>query len=108
MRPNVMGPGFAPSRETKAAATGFQEFVAAMHGKKLVVLELGIGSRNQAIKAPLMELVRSEENATYVTLNREQDLYVPGVIADKSIALPGDIDDTLPRLLALLGFDEAA
>lgn len=108
MRPNVMGPGFAPSRETKAAATGFQEFVAAMHGRRLVVLELGIGSRNQAIKAPLMELVRSEENATYVTLNREQDLFVPDVIANKSIALPGDIDDTLPRLLALLGFDEAA
>ena len=35
----------------------------------MVVLELGIGWRNQLIKAPLMRLVSNEPYATYVTTN---------------------------------------
>ena len=34
-----------------------------------MVLELGIGWHNQLIKAPMMRLVASEPNATYVTIN---------------------------------------
>ena len=40
-----------------AAQARFQNFLKTYHGKKLVVLELGIGWRNQLIKAP-----RSEEH----------------------------------------------
>ena len=46
-----------------AAQEQFQNFLDTYHGKKLVVLELGIGWRNQLIKAPLMRLVAREPKA---------------------------------------------
>ena len=38
----------------------YQRFLNQYHEKKLVILELGIGQRNQLIKAPLMRLVDQE------------------------------------------------
>lgn len=66
--------------------------------KKLVILELGIGSRNRLIKLPLMQLTMKEPNATYITLNLVHEIYIPEEIAGKSIALPGDIAATLKSL----------
>lgn len=73
-------------------------FLSRYTGKRLVILELGIGSRNRIIKQPLMQLVKHEPNATYITLNLPQELYIPEEIAGKSIALSGDIAITLNRL----------
>ena len=73
-------------------------FLSQYTGKRLVVLELGIGSRNRIIKQPLMQLVEHEPNATYITLNLPHELYIPEEIADKSIALPGDIAITLMEM----------
>lgn len=73
-------------------------FLSRYTGKRLVVLELGIGSRNRIIKQPLMQLVEHEPNATYITLNLPQELYIPEEIAGKSIALPGDIAITLVEI----------
>lgn len=55
------------SKETKA-------FLDRYHGKRLVILELGIGSRNRLIKLPLMQLAAREPQATYITLNLAQEL----------------------------------
>ena len=63
-----MGAGQRMIPDTAAQAR-FQNFLKTYHGKKLVVLELGIGWRNQLIKAPMMRLVAGEPNATYVTIN---------------------------------------
>lgn len=46
-----------------------------------------------------MTLVGHEPNASYITLNLPHELYVPEVISDKSIALPGDMAGTLNRLI---------
>lgn len=73
-------------------------FLLRYHGKRLVILELGIGSRNRLIKLPLMQLVAREPQATYITLNLAQELYIPDEIAGKSIGLEGDIADTLRNL----------
>ena len=73
-------------------------FLSRYTGKRLVVLELGIGSRNRIIKQPLMQLVEHEPNATYITLNLPHELYIPEEIAGKSIALPGDIAITLVEI----------
>lgn len=64
----------------------FQAFLNQYHGKKLVVLELGIGPRNQLIKAPLMHLVDMEPNAAYVTINLGE-LYITDNIRAKSIVI---------------------
>ena len=76
----------------------FNRFLSEFNGKKIVVLELGIGSRNRLIKLPLMQLVYRQPKATYITLNLPHEIYIPEEIKDKSIALPGDISETLSNL----------
>lgn len=74
------------------------DFLSQWTGKKIVILELGIWSRNRLIKLPLMQFTLKEPQATYITLNLPHEIYVPKEIADKSIALPGDIAVTLKQL----------
>lgn len=74
------------------------DFLEKYHGKRIAILELGIGSRNRLIKLPLMQLTAREPAATYITLNLPHEIYVPEEIAMKSIALPGDIANTLSKL----------
>src|SRR5699024_11318147 len=80
-----------------AAQEQFQNFLDTYHGKKLVVLELGIGWRNQLIKAPLMRLVAREPNAAYVTINLGE-VYIADNIKEKSFGLDGRLDELLPAL----------
>ena len=69
----------------------------AKHGRNLVVLELGIGPRNQLIKAPLMRLVAQEPNASYVTINLGE-LYIPQEIQNQSFGFDGYLDEILAQL----------
>ena len=93
--------GHSPQRHRTAAdreiQRRFQNFVQKYHGKKLVVLELGIGWRNQLIKAPLMNLVKKEPYASYITINKGE-IYIPDEIAAKSYGLDGDMTEILERL----------
>ena len=73
-------------------------FLNHYHSKRLVILELGIGSRNRLIKLPLMQLAAREPQAVYITLNLTQELYIPEEIAKKSIGLAGDLAETLRML----------
>lgn len=75
----------------------FQTFLNQYHGKKLVVLELGIGPHNQLIKAPLMRLVDREPNAAYITINLGE-LYIADQIKEKSFGLDGYLGEILGRL----------
>ena len=77
-------------------------FLDRYHGKRLVILELGIGKQNRMIKLPLMQLAADEPHATYITLNLALELYIPDAIAHKSIGLEGDIAVTLGELKRLL------
>ena len=80
-----------------AARERFQNFLAAYHGKNLVVLELGIGWRNQLIKAPLMRLVANEPNAAYVTINLGE-VYIADDIKEKAFGLDGSLEEQLSLL----------
>ena len=73
-------------------------FIDHYHSKRLVILELGIGSRNRLIKLPLMQLAAREPQAVYITLNLAQELYIPNELTHKSIGLAGDIAVTLQKL----------
>ena len=73
-------------------------FLNRYHGKRLAILELGIGSRNRLIKLPLMQLAAREPQAVYITLNLAQELYIPNELTHKSIGLAGDIAVTLQKL----------
>ena len=64
----------------QASFQAYQDFIDNAHGKKIVLLELGVGARNQLIKAPFMNLTNSEENATYITFNKGSELYIPDAL----------------------------
>lgn len=86
------------SWQTKYQA--YQDFINKAHSKKLVLLELGVGARNQMIKAPLMRLTNIEENATYITFNKGE-VYIPDVIVAKSIGIDGNIAEVLEQLVKM-------
>ncbi|OUN08811.1 NAD-dependent protein deacetylase, SIR2 family [Flavonifractor sp. An92] len=88
------GPNMVPDH---GATQRFQSFLNQYHEKKLVVLELGIGWRNQLIKAPLMRLVDQEPNATYVTINLGE-VYIADSIKRKSFGLDGSLGEILSAL----------
>lgn len=85
----------APDSKKKAL---LHRFLAKYSGKNLVILELGIGSRNRLIKLPIMQLAYREPNAKYITLNMPQELYIPEEIAEKSVGIAGDIAQSLKEL----------
>lgn len=76
-------------------------FLNKYHNKRIVILELGIGSRNRLIKMPLMQLAAQEPQTTYITLNLPHEIYIPEEIMHKSIGLEGDIAQTLHKLAVL-------
>lgn len=80
-----------------AAQQRMQDFLRRHHGKKLVILELGIGRQNQLIKAPLMRLAAQEPHAAYVTVNLGE-IYISEDIKERSFGLDGSLSDVLPAL----------
>lgn len=75
----------------------YEAFLKKYHGKNLVVLELGIGWRNQLIKAPLMKLVAKEPEAIYVTINLGE-VYITDEIKEKSFGLDGYLGEIMGEL----------
>jgi len=82
----------------EAIVNNWNRFLQEYHEKNLVILELGIGWRNQLIKAPLMRLTAQEVNATYITINLGE-IYITDDIKEKSFGLDGHLDTILNELL---------
>ena len=89
--------GAAGYHADAAAQQRYRDFLQLHHGRNMVVLELGIGPRNQLIKAPLMRLVAQEPNASYVTINLGE-LYIPQEIQNQSFGFDGYLDEILAQL----------
>ena len=88
---------FTETKNWKEKAAHYQEFIQNLHGKKLVILEFGIGWRNQMIKAPLMQLVAVEPQARYITFNKGE-IYIPEEIKEKSIGVDGNLTAALKEI----------
>ena len=88
-------PAFVPDREASAR---FEKFLERNRGRRLTVLELGVGSRNTIIKRPMMQLIASTPDAGYVTVNKG-DLYVPLEIRNRSVGIDDLIDHALEGIL---------
>lgn len=93
------GPHQIPDR---GAQQRLQAFLDRYHGKKLVILELGIGWRNQLIKVPLMRLTAREPHAAYITVNLGE-IYITDDIKDRSYGLDGPLDQVLSALRQAYG-----
>ena len=99
MEPNMAGDqSFFQTGVWKKKAQEYQDFVQKYHGKKLVILEFGVGWRNQMIKAPFMKLAAYEQGAFYVTFNKGE-LFIPREISEKSIGVDGDIASALDGIV---------
>ncbi|MEC2074495.1 Sir2 family NAD-dependent protein deacetylase [Metabacillus fastidiosus] len=92
---------FLRGQSWRTSYQAYQSFTEKAHGKKLVLLELGVGARNQMIKAPFMNLTNLEEYATYITFNKGSELYIPDAIVDKSIGIDGNIAEVLQQLVQM-------
>ena len=92
---------FLRDESWQVSLKAYQDFIEKAHDKKLVLLELGVGARNQLIKAPFMNLTNHEEKATYITLNKGRELYILDVIKAKSIGIDGDIAEVLQQLVQM-------
>lgn len=82
--------------QTKAIQQ-YEDFLRRNQDKNIVVLELGIGWRNQLIKGPLMRFVNRHPKATYVTINLGE-VYIIPEIQHKSYGLDGYLSDHLSGL----------
>ncbi len=76
----------------------FADFIQEHETKKVVLLELGIGSRNRLIKAPTMDMAVRHTNWNYITMNMPREINVPAALQEKTIALTGDIGTNFGRL----------
>ncbi|UOY90000.1 Sir2 family NAD-dependent protein deacetylase [Bacillus glycinifermentans] len=92
---------FLRDQSWQTSYQAYQDFIEKARGKKFVLLELGVGAKNQMIKAPFMNLANLEEYATYITFNKGGELYIPDVIAAKSIGIDGDIAEALQQLVQM-------
>ena len=99
MEPNLpKNQSFFRTEHWQKKATAYQTFVQQYQGKRLVILEFGIGSRNQMIKAPLMKLAVAEPHCTYITFNKGE-LYIPDELIKKSIGVDGDIAEAIEEIV---------
>ncbi|MDO4616660.1 MAG: NAD-dependent protein deacetylase, SIR2 family [Lachnospiraceae bacterium] len=95
MLPNMAaGHSFLPKA---GVSERYQKFLKTYSGSNLVILELGIGWRNQLIKAPLMKLTAQEPNATYITINLGE-IYITENIKEKSFGLDGYLESILNEI----------
>ncbi|HJA74894.1 hypothetical protein QUW44_03705 [Limosilactobacillus pontis] len=87
------------SPEWEAQQQACQDFIRKCADRQLVQLELGIGANNQLIKAPLMQMVEAHPHWRYITLNLPQEINVRPAIKDQTVALAGDLTQTLAQLV---------
>lgn len=81
---------FFRSASWQKKQASYQDFLRKYHNRSLLILEFGVGWRNQLIKVPFMQLASIEPQVTYVTFNKGE-IYIPTEIAAKSIGVDGDI-----------------
>ena len=100
----ICGGPMAPHVETDgnfipdaAGKERLETFISKYSGKKLTILELGIGCRNRLIKAPLMRLAAREPEAFYITVNLGE-VYIDGSLKDKSAGIDGGLCEILAAL----------
>lgn len=75
-----------------------QQLFQDLKDKSFLVLGLGIGYRNQLIKAPLMALVAQSPQASYITINKGE-IYIPNEIRERSIGVDGNLAEVLNDLV---------
>lgn len=81
-----------------AAAERYEDWLARSEGRRMLLLELGVGANTPGIiKYPFWRMTAARADATLATINL--GAYVPDEIRGRSIALDGHIEEVLRELL---------
>ena len=104
--PWVRDDTFLEGAEWKASVERYHTFLRRwlleQTGKKLLLLELGVGEMTPAvIKLPFWELTAKNENVFYACLNKKQS-HAPAHLRDRSLYAAGDLAQTLSALRATM------
>ena len=98
MVPWVQDNTFLQGEAWQTAYQRYEDFVRKYQGKKLLLLELGVGEMTPSIiKLPFWELTAKNENVFYACLNREAS-HRPEHLQARSLYLQGDLAETLAAL----------
>ena len=98
MVPWVQDNTFLQGEAWQTAYQKYEDFVRKYQGKKLLLLELGVGEMTPSIiKLPFWELIAKNENVFYACLNREAS-HSPEHLLGRSLYLQGDLAETLAAL----------
>ena len=81
----------------RSQAANLHVFLAKHEAECSCVLELGVGQRNRAIKAPLMAWAEAAPRASYVVINREE-LVLPSLPPERVASVRGDLREVLLAL----------
>lgn len=98
MVPWVQDNTFLQGEAWQTAYQRYEDFVRKYQGKKLLLLELGVGEMTPSIiKLPFWELTAKNKNVFYACLNREAS-HRPEHLQARSLYLQGDLAETLAAL----------
>ena len=82
-----------------AAAARYEDWLARSEGRRMLLLELGVGANTPGIiKYPFWRMTAARADVTFVSINKGM-AYVPDAIGARSIMIDGDIADVLRELL---------
>lgn len=99
--------GLASTTRHQSQQRSLRRFLDEARTGETVVLELGVGQRNQAIKRPLMAWAAAEPRASYVVLNREPAV-LPQGMGNRALGISDDLGPVLLALADALGTSPGA
>ena len=84
------------------AKNRYNDFLEKYKNTNIMFLELGVGKNTPGIiKYPFMSMTLQNENAIYVSINKE-DFYLPKSIEDRSVCIQDDIGEVLAKIASSL------
>lgn len=99
MVPWVQDNTFLQGEAWQTAYQRYEDFVRKYQGKKLLLLELGVGEMTPVIiKFGFHRMTAENPKATYVCVNYGQ-AYAPNEILDRSIVINGDAGEVISKLM---------
>lgn len=80
------------------AARRYEDFIERHRGKRILFLELGVGSNTPGIiKYPFWQMTAHNPKATYACINKNE-AFCPKEISKQSVCIDGDIKEILSAL----------
>ncbi|MDE7290684.1 MAG: Sir2 silent information regulator family NAD-dependent deacetylase [Treponemataceae bacterium] len=89
---------FVEDEGWQKACERYKTFLAQNKEKKILFLELGVGSNTPGIiKYPFWQMTQNFKDAFYVCINKGE-VYIPAEIKEKSLGIDSDIGEILKQL----------